>query len=74
MISRPRPIPVPGPRYGLNVTEFELDYPDIVLSCGFEGFGFFARYRKPGSPVIANAMTLDEMAEAIDSARNGSSE
>jgi hypothetical protein len=46
---------------------FEQDHSDVVLSCGFEGFGFIARHRKPGSPVIATVMTLDELAELIDS-------
>lgn len=70
--SRPRPLPEPGPRFGLNVGAFERDYPDVVLTCGFEGVGFAARQRKPGVPVIAMAMTLDELATMIDSARNGS--
>lgn len=61
-----RPIPEPGPNYGRNVAMFEQAYPDIVISAGFEGFGFIARYRKPGSLVIATAMTLDELAELID--------
>jgi hypothetical protein len=58
----------PGAKYGLNVTMFEQDHPGVVLSAGFEGFGYIARHRKPGSPVIATAMTLDELAETIDSA------
>jgi hypothetical protein len=61
-----RPWPEPGPRYGLNVSMFEQVYPDVVLSSGFEGLGFAARQRKPGCHRIATAMTLDELAEAID--------
>jgi hypothetical protein len=71
-IIHTRPIPEPGPRYGLNVTAFEQDYRDLVLTCGFRGLGFAARHRKPGAPVIATAMTLDELAEVIDSQRDGS--
>lgn len=64
-----RPWPEPGPRYGLNVTMFEQDYPVVVPTSGFKGLGFAARHRKPGGHAIATAMTLDELAEAIDSAR-----
>jgi hypothetical protein len=36
-ISRPRPLTEPGPIYDLNVTAFERDYPDLVLTLWLQG-------------------------------------
>jgi hypothetical protein len=44
-----RPWPRPGPKYGLNVTMFEQDYPDVVLASGLWALGFTCRHRKPAA-------------------------
>lgn len=61
-----------GGRFGLNVGKWMRAYPDFVLQCGVDGFGFRCwRRNEAGRPVGPGieALSLDELADVIDLAR-----